>query len=97
MPGAGDRSFVAVPDDRPGDLTGLDRLRDAGDFSVNYDGAGWDIPDQESVKIFLDQNIEVRSVLSSDDTELIHKKAQQYLVESDIASAWKVLLAAQDR
>ena len=55
------------------------------------------IPDTEEIEAFLVNNIEVRSVLSSDDTELIHKKAQQYLVEKDIASAWKVLLAAQDR
>ena len=55
------------------------------------------IPDAGSVKSFLDNNLEVRSVLSSDDTELIHKKAQQYLAEKDVASAWKVLLAAQDR
>ena len=55
------------------------------------------IPDAGSVKSFLDNNLEVRSVLSSDDTELIHKKAQQYLAENEVASAWKVLLAAQDR
>ena len=55
------------------------------------------IPDAESVKIFLDENIEVRSVLSSDDTTLIHKKAQQYLEEKDILSAWKILLAAEER
>ena len=55
------------------------------------------IPDTAEVEAFLDNNIEVRSVLSSDDTELIHKKAQQYLAVKDIASAWKVLLAAQDR
>ena len=55
------------------------------------------IPDTAEVKAFLDNNIEVRSVLSSDDTELIHKKAQQYLAVKDIAAAWKVLLAAQDR
>lgn len=52
------------------------------------------IPDSESVKTFQEENIEVRSVLSSDDIELIHKMAQKYLVENDIVSAWKVLLAA---
>ena len=54
------------------------------------------IPGAEEVEAFLDKNIEVRSVLSSDDSDLIHKKAQQYLADKDIASAWKVLLAAQD-
>ena len=55
------------------------------------------IPDAQEVESFLNKNIEIRSVLSSDDTELIHKKAQQYLIEKDVASAWKVLLAAQNR
>ena len=55
------------------------------------------IPDAEAVASFLENNIDVRSVLSSDDVDLIHTKAQQYLAEKDIASAWKVLLAAQER
>jgi len=54
------------------------------------------IPDEQAVESFLKDNIEVRSVLSSDDTILIHKKAQQFLADNDVASAWKVLLAAQD-
>ncbi len=53
------------------------------------------IPSAEEVKNFLDKNIDVRSVLSSDDIELIHKKAQDYLEKKDIISAWKVLLAAE--
>ncbi len=53
------------------------------------------IPSAEEVKNFLDENIEVRSVLSSDDMELIHKKAQDYLENKDIISAWKVLLAVE--
>ena len=53
------------------------------------------IPSAEEVKNFLDKNIDVRSVLSSDDMELIHKKAQNYLENKDIISAWKVLLAAE--
>ncbi len=54
------------------------------------------MPRPEEVKQFLDDNIEVRSVISADDIDLVHKKAQQYLEKKEIDSAWKVLLAATD-
>ena len=83
---------------------GVDRIPDSIRFSKVLTGNDLgmlgnieSIPDAMTVESFLDNNIEVRSVLSSDDTELIHKKAQQYLEENDVASAWKVLLAAQGR
>ena len=82
---------------------GVDKIPDSIRFSKILTGNDLgmlgnieNIPGTEEIEAFLDNNIEVRSVLSSDDTELIHKKAQQYLEEKDIASAWKVLLAAQD-
>ena len=82
---------------------GVDRIPDAIRFSKILTGNDLGmlgnverIPDAESVKSFLDENIEVRSVLSSDDTTLIHEKAQQYLAEKDILSAWKILLAAEE-
>ena len=53
------------------------------------------IPSDEAVNTFLDNHIEIRSVLSSDDRELIHRKAQEYLTKKDIESAWKVILAAE--
>lgn len=52
------------------------------------------IPSDEAVRTFLNENMQVRSVLSSNDLDQIHKKAQEYLAEKDIESAWKVLLAA---
>ncbi|MGB5237627.1 MAG: flavin reductase family protein [Flavobacteriaceae bacterium] len=54
-----------------------------------------EIPGSDSVKTFLKEHIEIRAVMSSDDRERIHKKAQEYLAAKDIASAWKVLLAAE--
>ena len=83
---------------------GVDKIPDAIRFSKILTGNDLgmlgnieSIPDAKSVKLFLEENIEVRSVLSSDDTILIHKKAQQYLEEKDILSAWKILLAAEER
>ena len=52
------------------------------------------IPSDKAVRTFLNENMQVRSVLSSNDLDQIHKKAQEYLAEKDIESAWKVLLAA---
>ena len=52
------------------------------------------IPSDAEVSAFLNDRVEVRSVISSDDRELIHKMAQQFLAEQDISSAWKLLLAA---
>lgn len=51
------------------------------------------IPGESEVKEFIDEHVEVRSVLSTADTTLVHKKAQQYLRENDVESAWKVLLS----
>ncbi len=53
------------------------------------------IPSDEEVAQFLRDRVDVRSVLSSDDEELIHKMAQQFLAEQNISSAWKLLLAAE--
>ncbi len=53
------------------------------------------IPTADEVEAFLTDNIEVRSVLSSDDVENIHRKAQEYLLKKDVLSAWKLLLAAE--
>ena len=52
------------------------------------------IPGPDSVEVFLKENIEIRAIISSDDIDRIHHKAQEYLASEDIASAWKVLLAA---
>ena len=51
------------------------------------------IPETPDVLKFVEDNIEVRTVLSSADIDLVHKKAQEYLRDADVESAWKMLLA----
>lgn len=51
------------------------------------------IPSREEVDAFLKANFEIRSIISADDEELLHKRAQEYLITNDILSAWKVLIA----
>ncbi len=51
------------------------------------------IPAQEEIEEFLKNNIGIRSILSADDERLKHGRAKEYLINNDILSAWKVLLA----
>ena len=51
------------------------------------------LPTKEEVSIFVNQNFAVKAVLSSDDLEKQHLEAKRYLLENDVLSAWKVLLA----
>jgi flavin reductase (DIM6/NTAB) family NADH-FMN oxidoreductase RutF len=51
------------------------------------------LPTSEEVSIFVNQNFSVKAVLSSDDIEKQHREAKKYLLENDVLSAWKVLLA----
>ncbi|AOW09114.1 flavin reductase family protein [Flavobacterium gilvum] len=51
------------------------------------------LPTKEEVSIFVNQNFAVKAVLSSDDLEKQHLEAKKYLLENDVLSAWKVLLA----
>ncbi|WP_281226942.1 flavin reductase family protein [Flavobacterium aquiphilum] len=51
------------------------------------------LPTKEEVSIFVDQNFSVKAVLSSDDLEKQHLEAKKYLLDNDVLSAWKVLLA----
>ena len=51
------------------------------------------LPTLEEVSIFVKQNFAVKGVLSSDDQEKVHIEAKKYLLEKDVLSAWKVLLA----
>lgn len=53
------------------------------------------LPTTEEVTIFVQQNFEVKGILSSDDVSKIHHKAKEYLGNNDVLSAWKVLLAGQ--
>ena len=51
------------------------------------------LPTTEEVSIFVNQNFAVKAVLSSDDLEKQHLEAKKYLLNKDVISAWKVLLA----
>lgn len=54
------------------------------------------LPSLEEVKGFVNENIEIRSLLSTGDTLQIHKKAQEFLGVKNVDNAWKVLLAQQE-
>jgi flavin reductase (DIM6/NTAB) family NADH-FMN oxidoreductase RutF len=54
------------------------------------------LPSLEEVKEFVNENIEIRSLLSTGDTLQIHKKAQEFLGVKNVDNAWKVLLAQQE-
>ena len=51
------------------------------------------LPTSEEVSIFVNQNFKIKGVLSGDDVLKQHQKAKEYLLNKDILSAWKVLLA----
>lgn len=51
------------------------------------------IPAKEEVAEFLAENFEDKAIISADDTEKVHRRAQEYLNNNDVASAWKLLLA----
>ena len=51
------------------------------------------LPTEEEIAIFVQNNIQVKAVLSSTDEQKVHQKAKEYLDNNDVLSAWKVLLA----
>lgn len=51
------------------------------------------LPSKEEVKHYVENNVELRSILSSGDVALLHARAQKLLKMQDVISAWKVLLA----
>ncbi|MGS2762390.1 flavin reductase family protein [Sinomicrobium sp. M5D2P9] len=51
------------------------------------------LPSTEEIEDFVRDSVEIKGLLSSDDENKIHKKAQKYLKENDVQSAWKLLLA----
>lgn len=52
------------------------------------------LPNAEELAFFVQQNFEVKSVLSADDHQKVFAKAKEYLQQQDAESAWKILLAA---
>lgn len=51
------------------------------------------LPTPEEVMRYVDDNVDLRSILSAGDEALLHTKAQELLKNKDVISAWKVLLA----
>ena len=51
------------------------------------------LPSKEEVKLYVDNNLELRAILSAGDLALQHAKAQELLNNKDILSAWMILLA----
>ena len=51
------------------------------------------IPDTNEVNDFVASNIEVRTLISGGEREPLERRAQEYLQQNDVLSAWKVLLA----
>jgi len=51
------------------------------------------LPEEQDIEDFVADNHELRALLSAEDTEKLHVRAQDYLIENDVLSAWKVLLA----
>jgi flavin reductase (DIM6/NTAB) family NADH-FMN oxidoreductase RutF len=51
------------------------------------------LPTNEEINIFVQENIQVKGVLSSADEMKVHHKAKEYLNKQDANAAWKVLLA----
>ncbi len=51
------------------------------------------LPTKEEVKLFVENNMELRAIISSGDVALKHAKAQELLKVKDVLSAWKILLA----
>jgi flavin reductase (DIM6/NTAB) family NADH-FMN oxidoreductase RutF len=52
------------------------------------------LPTTEEVAVFVQQNFVVKSILSADDATKVFAQAKEYLQQQDVASAWKILLAA---
>ncbi|NHN27959.1 flavin reductase family protein [Flavobacterium jejuense] len=51
------------------------------------------IPSEEEITIFVNENFNVKAVLSGDDETKKHELAKQYIDKNEVLSAWKVLLA----
>ncbi|HEX8577630.1 MAG TPA: flavin reductase family protein [Flavobacterium sp.] len=51
------------------------------------------LPTKEEINIFVQENFNVKAVLSSDDEHQVHAMAREYLRTGNVLSAWKVLLA----
>ncbi|NAS31281.1 flavin reductase family protein [Flavobacteriaceae bacterium R38] len=51
------------------------------------------LPSSDEINEFVNNSIEIKSVLSAADEIKVHQKAQEFLNNNEVLSAWKVLLA----
>jgi len=51
------------------------------------------LPSEEEINTFVNNSIEIKSILSAADEKKVHQKAQEFLNNNEVLSAWKVLLA----
>lgn len=75
-----------------------DFIKESGAFSGNDLGMLGNIevlPTQNEITTFVNENFEVKAVLSSDDQNKIYNKAKEYLAKEQVLEAWKLLLASQ--
>ena len=51
------------------------------------------LPNSEEIIIFVNQNVDIKAILSTADEVQIHQKAKDYLNKKMVLEAWKLLLA----
>lgn len=49
-------------------------------------------PDTEEINTFMNDSEELKRIVNTGNTELIHRKAQEYLHKGEVHHAWKILL-----
>lgn len=52
-------------------------------------------PNTEEINTFINASEELKTLVESNNTKAIHKKAQAYLCEGKVDEAWKILLASK--
>lgn len=52
-------------------------------------------PNSEEINTFINASEELKTLVESNNTKAIHKKAQAYLCEGKVDEAWKILLASK--
>ncbi len=51
------------------------------------------IPSSKEVRVFVEDNVDLRTIINSGKQKSLELKAKEYLNQNDVLSAWKVLLA----
>ncbi len=53
------------------------------------------LPSRDEIATFLEDHNEIRNLMSTNDLEILHTKAKEFLNKNDVLSAWKVLMVNQ--